>query len=63
MHQNLLYAKVEEVSNNNLKYEECSDFTFEILDGGEVKVTHMFNISTPFFKTIYENYQIEGIAR
>lgn len=63
MHQNILYAKIEEVSTSNLNYEECAGFVFEVLDNRAIRVRHVFDIVTPFFGTVYENYQMEGIAR
>lgn len=63
MHQNMLYAKVEETSNNNLNYAECEGFSFEKIDDRAIKITHSFDISTTFFKTIYKDYQIVGLAR
>ena len=63
MHQNMLYAKVEETSNNNLNYTECEGFNFEKIEDRAIKITHSFDISTTLFKTIYEDYQIEVVAR
>lgn len=62
-HHNLLYSHVEEVSANNLVYEERSGFTYERIDERCLKIGYIYSVEIPLFGEVIKDAVVYGVAR